>query len=55
VPFTDLSALLLRDDWVPSGKAHVLAWLAAGAPGAGKKPIFGGLTATQLAAAHLGS
>lgn len=55
VPFNDLPAVLLRDDWVPSGKAHVLGWLAAGAPGAGKKPLFGGLTAAQLAAAHLGS
>jgi len=55
VPFADLPSLLLRDDWVPSGKAHVLAWLAAGAPGAGKKPMFGSLTASQLLAAHLGS
>lgn len=34
--------------WVPIGKAHVLAWLAHGAPGAGRRASFGGLSARQL-------
>jgi hypothetical protein len=34
--------------WVPTGKAHVLAWLALGAPGAGKKPRFGNLGPVEL-------
>jgi len=55
VPFSALHAVLLRSDWVPSGKAHVLAWLALGAPGAGDAPRFGVLTPTQLFAQHVGS
>jgi hypothetical protein len=34
--------------WVPSGKAHVLAWLALGAPGMKKPPKFGGLSPVAL-------
>ena len=34
--------------WVPTSKAHILAWLAHGAPGAGRKAKFAGLTAHQL-------
>jgi len=35
LPFEDLERTLLSDEarWVPTGKAHVLAWLALGAPG----------------------
>jgi 8-oxo-dGTP pyrophosphatase MutT (NUDIX family) len=58
VRFDDLPRLLQRHDapdsgavsadWVPTGKAHVLAWLALGAPGAGKRPKFGKHSATEL-------
>ena len=35
VSFDDLPAEVLQNaDWVPSGKLHLLLWLAAGAPGA---------------------
>lgn len=34
--------------WVPSGKAHVLAWLALGAPGMKKQPRFGNLSPVAL-------
>lgn len=41
--------------WVPSGKAHVLAWLALGAPGA-KSPLrFGRYSATELFEAVMSS
>ena len=35
VSYHDLGSLLMRDDakWVPSGHAHLLVWLALGAPG----------------------
>jgi 8-oxo-dGTP pyrophosphatase MutT (NUDIX family) len=42
-------------DWVPSGKAHVLAWLANGAPGAGTRPTFGGLSPLALFEEIVGS
>ncbi len=40
--FDELGARLERDtDWVPTGKAAVLAWLCMRAPGAGRNPRFG--------------
>jgi triacylglycerol esterase/lipase EstA (alpha/beta hydrolase family) len=48
VTFQDLPQFLRNPDWVPTGRAHVLAWLALGAPGAGKKPRFGNYTAAEL-------
>lgn len=48
VPFKGLHTALLDPTWVPSGKAHVLAWLALGAPGAKPNAMFGGLTAQKL-------
>jgi hypothetical protein len=58
VAFDELFESLVRTDsddpiashvgWVPSGKAHVLAWLALGAPGS-KSPLrFGPYSATEL-------
>ena len=42
VGFDELDRRLLSDDdWVPTAKASVLAWLAMAAPGAGDKPRFG--------------
>ena len=40
VPFTELPNVLLDDELVPTGKLHVMAWLAAGTPGA-TTPRFG--------------
>lgn len=34
--------------WVPIGRAHLLMWLALGAPGAGRLARFGGKTAIEL-------
>jgi transcriptional regulator with XRE-family HTH domain/ADP-ribose pyrophosphatase YjhB (NUDIX family) len=34
VPFEDIMSHLISKLWVPSGMAHVLAWLGLGAPGA---------------------
>ena len=48
VPYEALPGLLQQPGWVPSGKAHVLAWLALGAPGCGERPPFGGLAPDQL-------
>jgi hypothetical protein len=48
-PFDSVPGLLLKsEDWVPSGKAHLLAWLALGAPNAGPSPKFGKLTPGEL-------
>jgi hypothetical protein len=41
VPFKTLSSVLTRNDWVPQGKALVLAWLALGAPNAKRNQKFG--------------
>lgn len=41
IGFDDLPAVLFSSKWAPSGKGHVLAWLALGAPGAGPRPKFG--------------
>lgn len=48
VPFSDLASTLQRDDMVPSGKAHILAWLALGTPGTTHKIKFGKLSAAEL-------
>lgn len=48
IPYEHLPELLQESGWVPSGKAHVLAWLALGAPGAGGKPRFGNLSPNHL-------
>lgn len=48
IPFAQLPALLQAPKWVPTGKAHVLAWLALGAPNAGSQPRFGKLSPLQL-------
>lgn len=48
VPYAALPGLLQQPGWVPSGKAHVLAWLALGAPGCGEQPQFGSLSPDQL-------
>jgi 8-oxo-dGTP pyrophosphatase MutT (NUDIX family) len=48
VGFDALPEALAADDWVPSGRAAVFAWLAQGAPGAGAKAAFAGLGPVQL-------
>lgn len=42
VPFKNLPSVLKDPTWVPSGKAHVLAWLGLGAPNAKNGQKFGG-------------
>jgi len=56
LPFERLPAFLLEQNhqWVPSGKAHILAWLALGAPNAGSSPRFGRLSPSQLFDAVVG-
>ena len=55
VSFDKLPDLLLQPhDWVPSGKAHILAWLALGAPNAGRSPLFGTFSAGKLFDAAVG-
>ncbi len=46
--FDDMRRALANPGWVPSGKAHVLAWLALGAPGIHASQTFGGLGAAEL-------
>ncbi len=46
--FDDMRKALADPGWVPSGKAHVLAWLALGAPGPHPGQTFGGLGAAEL-------
>lgn len=50
ITFDQLRAFLVAPPkpWVPSGKAHVLAWLALGAPGAGRHKKFGKLSPQML-------
>lgn len=50
VSFDQLRGFLVAPPrpWVPTGKAHILAWLALGAPGAGRRPKFGKLSAQML-------
>ncbi|MES2103155.1 MAG: NUDIX hydrolase [Pseudomonadota bacterium] len=46
--FDDMRKALADPGWVPSGKAHVLAWLALGASGPHPGQTFGGLGAAEL-------
>lgn len=55
VPFKNLSDFLRDPTWVPSGKAHVLAWLALGAPGGGASPRFGNLKAREVFTSAVGT
>ncbi|WP_394778639.1 NUDIX domain-containing protein [Undibacterium sp.] len=48
IGYDELGEALSQPDWVTSGKVHVLAWLALGAPGINTGQRFDGLTATQL-------
>ncbi|HET6351644.1 MAG TPA: hypothetical protein VFG89_05895 [Coriobacteriia bacterium] len=48
VGFDNLLDTFYSADWAPSGKGHVLSWLAIGAPGAGLRPKFGKYTASDL-------
>ncbi len=48
IPFRNLPKILREQNWVPSGKAQVLAWLALGAPNAGIRPRFDGQSPKQL-------
>lgn len=41
IAFSELIGSLRTDNWVPSGKVHVLAWLALGAPGLMGRARFG--------------
>lgn len=49
VSFKQLPRLLQDSrDWVPTGRAHLLMWLALGAPGAGLFPRFDGASPKEL-------
>lgn len=48
IPFDELEDELLWGAWVPSGKLHVLAWLALGAPGLAPSQTFGQRSARGL-------
>lgn len=48
VPFADLEATLTGSNWVASGKAHILCWLALGAPRTEPGQKFGAHTPQQL-------
>jgi len=48
IPFDQLPSILENPKWVPTGKAHVLSWLALDTPGCSRKPKFNGLKAFQL-------
>lgn len=48
IAFDALPEALAAGDWVPSGRAAVLAWLALGAAGAGADTQFAGLGPVQL-------
>ncbi|HEX7243801.1 MAG TPA: NUDIX domain-containing protein [Longimicrobiaceae bacterium] len=50
VPYDQLQKLLVSPPvpWVPTGKGHVLAWLAHGAPGAGRRAKFAGRSAAEV-------
>lgn len=48
VSFDKLPSVLNSAKLVPSGKAHLLAWLAIGAPNAGSNPQFGSYSPAQL-------
>jgi hypothetical protein len=45
IAFDELPRVLLQEkNWVPTGQAALLAWLAMGAPNAGSKPTFAGMS-----------
>jgi 8-oxo-dGTP pyrophosphatase MutT (NUDIX family) len=48
VGFDELPEVLMRPDWVPSGLAHILAWLAWDAPNTKPLERFGHLSAQDL-------
>lgn len=49
VGFDELPGRLINEKaWVPTGQAALLAWLAVGAPNAGWRPRFGGLSPSRL-------
>lgn len=49
IAFNDLEEMLRQpENWVPTGRAHILMWLALGAPGAGFFAKFGGKSAKAL-------
>jgi ADP-ribose pyrophosphatase YjhB (NUDIX family) len=56
ISYDEIPTILFRElNWVPSGKAHLLAWLALGAPNAGTRARFGGSTAHQLFRSYVGT
>ena len=48
IKFDNLPNILQNEHWVPTGKVHVLAWLALGCPGVNYKPKFKNLSPIQL-------
>ncbi len=48
IDFDDLERELMEQNWVPSGKMHILIWLAFGAPYTSFFERFGGLSAKKL-------
>lgn len=48
VAFSELAELLTEPNWVASGKAHILSWLALGAPHTEPSQKFGPYSARQL-------
>lgn len=48
VSFDDLGNVLRTGKWVPTGKAHVLTWLAAGTPGVSIHDGFNGMPGSEL-------
>ena len=48
VSFNQLSEFLQEPNWVASGKAHILSWLALGAPQTNPDQKFGAYTPLQL-------
>jgi 8-oxo-dGTP pyrophosphatase MutT (NUDIX family) len=48
VPFNQLPEFLQKTNWVTSGKAHILTWLALGAPHTKPGQKFGSYTPIQL-------
>lgn len=52
VKLSKIDSILSSDDWVPSGKAHLLAWLAHGSPGVSSKRKFGNFRPEELFLKH---
>jgi hypothetical protein len=48
--FDDLEDILTDPEvkWVPTGKLHILSWLALGTPGCNNKPTFNGKSSDEL-------